>query len=59
RFRDPGDFGGAKKEVERSGTVSSDKWKGKRLSPAELEDRHERIVFQMWREMGQRSHLQV
>jgi hypothetical protein len=56
KFRDPGDFGGARKEVEKSGTVSGDRWKGKRLSPAELEDRHKRgLCFKCGEKWG-RDH---
>ncbi|CAJ2662268.1 unnamed protein product [Trifolium pratense] len=57
RFRDPGDFGGTKKEVERSGTSSGYKWKGKSLSSAELEDRHKRgLCFKCGEKWG-RDHM--
>jgi hypothetical protein len=42
KFRDPGDFGGAKRDSDRRVTVGGDKFKGKRLSPAELEERHKK-----------------
>jgi hypothetical protein len=42
KFRDPGDFGGAKRDSDRRVTVGGDKFKGKRLSSAELEERHKK-----------------
>jgi hypothetical protein len=42
KFRDPGDFGGAKRDSDRRVVVGGDKFKGKRLSSAELEERHKK-----------------
>ncbi|CAJ2661553.1 unnamed protein product [Trifolium pratense] len=42
KFRDPGDFGGAKRDSDKRGAVGGDKFKGKWLSSAELEDRHKK-----------------
>lgn len=39
RFKDPGEYSGFKKENEKSGSVTTDKPKGRRLNPAELEER--------------------
>ncbi|XP_045799541.1 uncharacterized protein LOC123893785 [Trifolium pratense] len=42
KFRDPGDFGGAKRDSDKRGAVGGDNFKGKWLSSAELEDRHKK-----------------
>ncbi|CAJ2638342.1 unnamed protein product [Trifolium pratense] len=42
KFRDPGDFGGAKRDSDKRGAVGGDKFKGKWLSSAELEERHKK-----------------
>ncbi|KAI5420835.1 hypothetical protein KIW84_044603 [Lathyrus oleraceus] len=40
RIKDPGDFGGSKKEGEKTNTAGNEKFKGRRLNPAELEERN-------------------
>lgn len=37
--QDPGDFGGAKKDGEKGNTGFNEKFKGRRLNPAKLEER--------------------
>jgi hypothetical protein len=57
KFRDPGDFGGAKKESDKNGTVAGDRFKGRRLNPAELEDRHEKGLCFKCKEKWSRDHI--
>lgn len=59
RLKDPAEVGTPKKESDRSQIRGSDKGKGRGLDPAELREKQERAMFQIWRQMEQGACLQV
>ena len=48
KIRDPAEVGGSRREGEKSNGEGNEKFRGRRLDPAELEERSKKGLFQMW-----------
>lgn len=57
RIKDPGDFGGSKKEGEKANTGGNEKFKGRRLNPAELEEMSKNGLCFKCRDKWNREHI--
>ncbi|PNX67995.1 hypothetical protein L195_g055926, partial [Trifolium pratense] len=57
RFKDPGDVSGGKRESEKGGAGTNDKYRGKRLEPAELEERSKKGLCFKCGDKWNREHI--
>ncbi|XP_058786123.1 uncharacterized protein LOC131660807 [Vicia villosa] len=57
KFKDPGDFNGARKDMEKGGPVTHDKLKGRKLNPAELEERSKKNLCFKYGDKWNREHV--
>ncbi|PNX55911.1 hypothetical protein L195_g049544, partial [Trifolium pratense] len=57
RFKDPGEYGGFKKENGKSGSVNTDNRKGRSLNPAELEERSKKGLCFKCGDKWNREHV--
>lgn len=57
RIKDPGDFGGVKKESEKTHSRGNEKFKGRRLNPAELEERSKKGLCFKCGDKWNREHV--
>ncbi|GAU13154.1 hypothetical protein TSUD_112140, partial [Trifolium subterraneum] len=57
KFKDPGEVSNSRKDSEKSGTGHADRYKGKRLEPAELEERSKKGLCFKCGDKWNREHI--